>query len=348
MAAQIVGKANGKKYAVISEELYKYLRSANQRAEQTESPEFQKVKTLDDKIQEILTDKTISDERKAKLYSMIAGKYLSYRRKAPEITIATDPMMARFAPSPAPVSPPPPQAAPLAGPAAPQAPPPHGVFAPRPPLADQLQQQRRALRDQQLPALQQRLDQRQQQALRAQLPIAQQQQQAHAAIAQAAAEAEDDDDDDFMDASDIMEEEEAAAGTSTSTPSRPISEMRQLMANKIVEAIGDHPRIIDWDKSSGTVSLRGVPIPDSDIEKILNYITKGNPSKTRKPPGVGPVLETMGMLGVDKSLIPNKELKQILEQSEEATMTRKRVGSRTLSGRGGYRGGGVKWIKLFP
>jgi hypothetical protein len=190
--------------------------------------------------------------------------------------------------------------------------------------------------------------------LRAQLPIAQQ----PAAIAQAAAEAEDDDDDDdFMDASDIMEEEEeeeppaaavAVAGTSTSTPSRPISETRQLMANKIVEAIRDHPRIIDWDRSSGAVSLRGVPIPGSNMDKILNYITKGNPSKTRKPPGVGPVLETMGMLGVDKSLIPNKELKQILEQSEEATMTRKRVGSRTLSGRGGYRGGGVKWIKLFP
>ena len=84
--AQILSKSNGRKYAVISEQLYKSLRDINQRTEQTQSPEFKRVKDLDEEIHEILADKSLSIEKKAKIYSQIAGKYLAYREKAPEIS----------------------------------------------------------------------------------------------------------------------------------------------------------------------------------------------------------------------------------------------------------------------
>ena len=56
----------------------------NQQTEQTESPEFAKIKRLDEKIGDILKNRTLPEAEKAKLYSMAASEYLDLRRRAPE------------------------------------------------------------------------------------------------------------------------------------------------------------------------------------------------------------------------------------------------------------------------
>ncbi len=49
-----------------------------------QSPEFAKIKSLDDKIQDILSNKNIPESDKAQLYSIAASEYINLRNKAPE------------------------------------------------------------------------------------------------------------------------------------------------------------------------------------------------------------------------------------------------------------------------
>ena len=75
----------GHKYAVISEELYKNMRRANQKSELTESPEFHKVRKLDEQIAEILENKYLPDSMKAQMYSEAVAAFGEFRQRAPEI-----------------------------------------------------------------------------------------------------------------------------------------------------------------------------------------------------------------------------------------------------------------------
>ena len=75
----------GHKYAVISEELYKNMRRANQRSELTESPEFHKVRRLDEEIAGILENKYLPDSMKAQMYSEAVAAFGEFRQRAPEI-----------------------------------------------------------------------------------------------------------------------------------------------------------------------------------------------------------------------------------------------------------------------
>jgi hypothetical protein len=80
--------------------------------------------------------------------------------------------------------------------------------------------------------------------------------------------------------------------------------------------------------------------PNTDIGELLDYVTKNNPSEKNMPRGIGRFLGVLGRLDVDKRLVPNKRMKQILIQSRPKKMQ--------LKGKGFVRNGGaVKWIKLF-
>ncbi len=87
----------GKKFAMISEEMYKTLTNINQNIEQTQSAEFVKIKKLDDKIQEILSNKNMPESDKARLYSMAASEYINLRAKAPETMRIMTPLQPSYA-----------------------------------------------------------------------------------------------------------------------------------------------------------------------------------------------------------------------------------------------------------
>lgn len=53
---QNISDNKGRKYALLSEEMYKALKHANQAVTETESPEFTKVRKLDDRIKRHLTE----------------------------------------------------------------------------------------------------------------------------------------------------------------------------------------------------------------------------------------------------------------------------------------------------
>ena len=82
----------GRKYALLTEELYKNLRNANRRTEQTQSAEFSQILALDDKIKDILTSH-VPDTMKARMYAEAASDYFNLREKAPETRPAQQQMM---------------------------------------------------------------------------------------------------------------------------------------------------------------------------------------------------------------------------------------------------------------
>ena len=73
----------GRKYTLLTEELYKNLRNANRRAEQTQSAEFSQILALDDKIKDILSSQ-LPDTMKARMYGEAASEYFNLRERAPE------------------------------------------------------------------------------------------------------------------------------------------------------------------------------------------------------------------------------------------------------------------------
>ena len=84
MAASRSFENNGKKYTLLTEELYKNLKRSNASAEQLQSPEFAKVKNLDEKIENILSSTNLPDSMKARMYSEAAAEYFDLRQRAPE------------------------------------------------------------------------------------------------------------------------------------------------------------------------------------------------------------------------------------------------------------------------
>ena len=84
MAASRSFENNGKKYTLLTEELYKNLKRSNASAEQLQSPEFAKVKNLDEKIESILSSTNLPDSMKARMYSEAAAEYFNLRQRAPE------------------------------------------------------------------------------------------------------------------------------------------------------------------------------------------------------------------------------------------------------------------------
>ena len=94
------------------------------------------------------------------------------------------------------------------------------------------------------------------------------------------------------------------------------SEDRKEKAMKILEKINEHPELISWDPDSEEVSFFGTKKDaTTNIGEILDFITKGNPSKTHIPAGASRFFEAMRRAGLDPTLIPNKDLKKLVEPS---------------------------------
>ena len=79
-------ESHGHKYALLAEELYKNLKRSNATAAQLQSPEFNKVRNLDEKIESILSNPNLPDSMKARMYSEAAAEYFDLRQRAPEIS----------------------------------------------------------------------------------------------------------------------------------------------------------------------------------------------------------------------------------------------------------------------
>ena len=86
MATKMSTDINGRKFALLTEQMYNSLKDAQKTRDLTESGEFHKVKSLDDQLAEILADKQMSPTRKAQEYALILKQFQSTREKAPEIT----------------------------------------------------------------------------------------------------------------------------------------------------------------------------------------------------------------------------------------------------------------------
>ena len=82
--AQKINNGKGRKYALLTEDMYNNLKDINQRARLMESSELRKTQSLDEKIQNVLQNKTMPEDKKALLYSNLISSYLNYRNRAPE------------------------------------------------------------------------------------------------------------------------------------------------------------------------------------------------------------------------------------------------------------------------
>lgn len=80
----------GHKYVLVEESTYKALKDKLQSSELKQSPEFTRLKTMDSKIQEILEDKSIPNDIKAKLYAAALAEFLDLRERAPELQKAVE------------------------------------------------------------------------------------------------------------------------------------------------------------------------------------------------------------------------------------------------------------------
>ena len=98
MAQQSI-ESKGKKFALLSDELYKNLRNENLKTEHTQSPQFSLVKKLDESIGEILSNTHLPDGIKARMYSEAVADFLAARSKAPEVVYG-QPLLPPMEPAP--------------------------------------------------------------------------------------------------------------------------------------------------------------------------------------------------------------------------------------------------------
>ena len=259
----------GRRYTLLTDELYKNLRNANRRAEQTQSAEFSQILALDDKIKDILSSQ-LPDTMKARMYGEAAGEYFNLRERAPE-TSSNRFRNEMREPAPAPVPPPPP--------------PPHKT---------------------------------QTVETAAHAPS-----KMESVTTQYEQQEEEEEDEIFEDAP------AAVAG-----PSKPLSvvgkdqKVQDDRIEKIIDFIGQHKDMVNFDPRTSNVQIYGKNWPKSDVNDILSYITKKRVSKTEVPPhGTGQFVVALGRAGLDAKLIPRKELKELLPKQKGT--------------------GGSRWISLY-
>jgi len=300
---------HGKKYAVISEELYKTLRNMNQQVEQTQSPMFQKIKMLDGQIKNILSSKVLAPGQKAKLYSQIASRYIDLRNKAPETTR----MMVNIPPE---ILDEPPPALPdevhSARSTRPRTIPTHVVtqldnVPQQPAVAERLNEE--GTDDELLDGADDD-DELLDGAERVNEP----------AIAPLPA----DDNDEFLDAANEPEAPMAIAAfappESTGFNAGKIiqsvgSDVRKGRAKVILEQIQKNNANISWHPKTGALVLNGKDVPNTYFPDIIDYISNHKPSKN-PPAGASRFLQAMWRAKIDPQLVPNTELRNIMKMGE--------------------------------
>lgn len=254
------GGGKGRKYALLTEEMYRTLKNLNQRSEQTESPEFVKVKQLDDQIKKILDDTSIGVNEKARLYSQIAAKYISFRSRAPE-TAQRQPVHFAVATRDMEIQPPQQEQ-----------------------QQDQIMQQEVEPREEEMPEEEEE-------------------------VFQVAPE----DEPPMAIASEKPQLPSSSRVPSISSQAKDIlrgieNETRKDKAEEILKVMIKNRKLISYNPNTEELDLKGINVPGTDISEILDYVTKNNPSKTNKPPGVGRFLQALGEAKADPKLVPNTDL----------------------------------------
>lgn len=77
--------SGGRKYALISDELLKQLKRTNKVSEQLDTPQLTKTLKLDEKIEQVLSDRSLPDYTKASIYANILNEFFDSRKQTPEI-----------------------------------------------------------------------------------------------------------------------------------------------------------------------------------------------------------------------------------------------------------------------
>ena len=339
MAAKSI-ETHGQKYALLAEELYKNLKRSNATAAQLQSPEFSKVKNLDEKIESILSNPNLPDSMKARMYSEAAAEYFDLRQRAPETSTTTMRDMPLMVAQRQPIKRPPPdivQAKPREA-----TPPPVQVREPllyvtptqEPPI---LHEQEEKMDESEVPAV---FQENEKQAVRPsplvgrtqsfslRQPEEEELQKAHSLEdlvgtsqpPQAVA---------FSVKPDIKDMFARLA---------PTNKAQQERMNKIYDAMKGKERIVTYDPNTYEIILhKNQKIPKSNLLKILHYVSSYRPVADKEPKGVDNFLGALGLAGMSSDLISSTKLKPFVE------------GVRPQPGQlgKGYSSTKIKWIKLF-
>ena len=90
------------------------------------------------------------------------------------------------------------------------------------------------------------------------------------------------------------------------------NEKRQERVDNLKEQLKQAPPdILSFDKNTRQLMVFGHKMPGSNIDKILTYVSNHRPPAKEKPQDVGTFLETYGAANLDVNAIPNKQLRQI-------------------------------------
>lgn len=84
MAAKNLTDLKGRRFTLLTEELYKSLKDREKTVNLTDSPEFSRIKSLEDELNNVLKNQTLDPERKAQMYALLLRKFQSLKSKAPE------------------------------------------------------------------------------------------------------------------------------------------------------------------------------------------------------------------------------------------------------------------------
>ena len=217
---------------LLTEELYKQLKDQSVKAEHTESPEFQQIRRVDQRLKEILEDTTFTPQEKASKYAQALQDLQELRERAPETKQAQKKPVQEVRYLPAETT-------------------------------------RKAIQTQTEDMEAQPIEEEGEEVL-------------PAAIAGEVRK----------DIYDLIPEEQ-----------------KREDARDIIEKIEEHSSQITFDPNSLELIVEGEVIPDSDIAKLLYYVTRDYPIVKREPLGLDSFMKKLGEIGVDKTLIPSTNLK---------------------------------------
>lgn len=280
MAQKVESK--GHKYALISEELYKNLRKANQKTDLTESPEFLKMRNLDEEISQILENKYLPDSMKAQMYSQAVAAFGEFRQRAPETRkekeketisvsqVKTEPMEPEIQPT-----------------------------LPQAVKAEATEHKDKPTPSQTVKIIKEKETE----------PSIKQEEKVSIKEDSPPAEI-----DDTGDEEDVFEDAPSPSPFAVLKPSQEtrMKALERARKNDILEAMKGKESIVSYNPKNRNLIIRGYENPSWNFASILDYVVKNRPPKD-KPPGVAHFLEALGYAGVSKELIRNKTLQQHVE-----------------------------------
>ena len=273
MASKTATSIDGRKFALLTEQMYKSLKDAQKTRELTESGEFQAVKSLDEQLAQVLSNPTLTPSRKVQEYSLILKQFQDSREKAPEINKQPkhEQQQQQYQPAPSrryiPDTSIEPSERNLDDFYIEDSP-----FSRTPPPVDYDHQYRL------------NFDQEEEQVEQPEEPMPEEPAQP---------------------------EPYAAIASPPKAPAMS-SELRQQRLEALkAELANADPSVLSYDKASRQMKIFNHTMPGSNIDAILTYVSNHKPATGAAPKDTAQFLESYGSAGLDPQLIPNKELRKI-------------------------------------